>query len=138
MWSISILGGETQKLADVEDMFGRGSVSPDGSNIAYQRLRRAIGAREIWVMGSHGESPHRILTAENQTIFKGIAWSPTGNRLAFTTYMRDKGDHTEIMVQSCNLGGADKTTILQDNHLSAFTCLVGTIHLFIAKYEVGA
>jgi len=122
VWSIPILGGEAQKLAEVEDMFGGGSVSPDGSNIAYQRLRRAIGAREIWVMGSRGESPHKILTAESQAIFKGIAWSPTGSRLAFATYRRDKGgDHTEIMVQSCNLGGADKTTILQDNHLNAFT-----------------
>src|SRR6266403_2213760 len=74
VWSIPILGGEAQKLAEVEDMFGGGSVSPDGSNIAYQRLRRAIGAREIWVMGSHGESPHKILTAESQAIFKGIAW----------------------------------------------------------------
>jgi len=138
VWSIPILGGEAQKLADVEDMFGRGSVSPDGSNIAYQRLRRAIGAREIWVMGSHGESPHRILTAENQTIFKGIAWSPTGNRLAFTTYMRDKGDHTEIMVQSCNLRGADKTTILQDNHLSAFTWLSSGRFIYSRNTEVGA
>jgi serine/threonine protein kinase len=138
LWSIPILGGEAQKLADVEDMFGRGSVSPDGSHIAYQRLRRAIGAREIWVMGSHGDSPHRILTAENQTIFKGIAWSPTGNRLAFTTYMRDKGNHTEIIVQSCNLGGADKTTILQDNHLSAFTWLSSGRFIYSRNTEVGS
>jgi Tol biopolymer transport system component len=138
MWSIPILGGEARKLADVEDMFGRGSVSPDGSNIAYQKLRRAIGAREIWVMGSHGESPHRILTAENQTIFKGIAWSPTGNRLAFTTYRRDKGDHTEIMVQSCNLVGADKTTTLQDNHLSAFAWLSSGRFIYSRNTEVGA
>jgi serine/threonine protein kinase/Tol biopolymer transport system component len=139
VWSIPILGGEAQKLAEVEDMFGGGSVSPDGSNIAYQRLRRAIGAREIWVMGSHGESPHKILTAENQAIFKGIAWSPTGSRLAFTTYRRDKGgDHTEIMVQSCNLGGADKTAILQDNHLNAFTWLSSGRFVYSRNTEVAS
>jgi serine/threonine protein kinase/Tol biopolymer transport system component len=138
VWLILILGGEARKLAEVEDMFGGGSVSPDGSNIAYQRLRRAIGAREIWVMGSHGESPHKILTAENQTIFKSIAWSPTGSRLAFTTYRRDKGNHTEIMVQSCNLGGADKTTILQDNHLSAFTWLSSGRFVYSRNTEVGS
>ncbi len=138
VWSILILGGKAQKLAEVEDMFGGGSVSPDGSNIAYQRLRRAIGAREIWVMGSHGESPHMILTAENQTIFKGIAWSPTGSRLAFTTYKRDKGNHTEIIVQSCNLGGADKTTILQDNHLSAFTWPSSGRFVYSRNTEVGS
>ena len=139
VWSIPILGGEAQKLAEVEDMFGGGSLSPDGSNIAYQRLRRAIGAREIWGMGSHGESPHKILTAENEAIFKGIAWSPTGSRLAFTTYSRDKGgDHTEIIVQSCNLDGADKTTILQDNHLSAFTWLSSGRFVYSRNSEVGS
>src|SRR4029077_9770457 len=125
--------------AEVEDMFGGGSVSPDGSNIAYQRLRRAIGAREIWVMGSHGESPHKILTAENQAIFKGIAWSPTGSRLAFATYSRDKGgDHTEVKVQSCNLGGADKTTILQENNLNAFTWLLSGRFVYSRNTEVAS
>jgi len=139
VWSIPTLGGGAQKLAEVEDMFGGGSVSPDGSNIAYQRVRRAIGAREIWVMGSQGESPHKILTAENQHIFKGIAWSPTGSRLAFATYGRDKaGDHTEVMVQSCNLGGADKTTILLDNHLSAFTWLSSGRFVYSRNTEVGS
>ena len=139
VWSIPILGGEAQKLAEVEDMLGGGSVSPDGSNIAYQRLRRAIGAREIWVMGSHGESPHKILTAENQAIFKGIAWSQTGSRLAFATYRRDKGgDHTEVMVQSCNLGGADKTTILQENNLNAFTWLSSGRFVYSRNTEVAS
>jgi serine/threonine-protein kinase len=76
LWLIPILGGEAQKLAEVEDMFGGGVVSPNGSNIAYQRVRRSDGAREIWVMGSNGESPHKILTAESQTTFQAIAWSP--------------------------------------------------------------
>jgi serine/threonine protein kinase len=137
VWSIPILGGEAQKLAEVEDMYGGGTVSPDGSNIAYQRVRSVIGAREIWVMGSRGESPHKILTAENQAVFNGIAWSPTGNRLAFR-YMRDNGDHTEIMVQSCDLGGADKTTILQDNRLSAFTWLSSGRFIYSRNSEVGA
>jgi len=139
VWSIPILGGEAQKLAEVEDMFGGGRVSPDGSKIAYQRLRGAIGAREIWVIGSPGESPHKILTAENQAIFKGIAWSPTGSRLAFTTYRRAKGsDHTEIMVQSCNLGGADKTTILQDNLLNAFVWLSSGRFVYSRNTEVAS
>jgi len=137
LWSIPILGGEAQKLAEVEDMYGGGTVSPDGSNIAYQRLRSVIGAREIWVMGSRGESPHKMLTAENQALFKGIAWSPKGNRLAFQ-YMSEKGDRGEIMVQSCDLDGADKTTILRDNHLSAFTWLSSGRFIYSRNTEVGA
>jgi len=137
LWAIPTQGGEAQKLAEIEDMYGGGAVSPDGSNIAYERLRSAIGAREIWVMGSHGESPHKILTAENQAIIKGLAWSPTGNRLAYL-YRRDKRNHTEIMVQSCDLRGADVTTILLDNHLSAFIWISSGRFIYSRNTEVGS
>ena len=137
VWSIPILEGEAKKLAEVEDILGGGSVSHDGSHIAFERLRGAIGAREIWVMGPNGESPHKILTAEKQGAFKGIAWSPRGNRLAFR-YMRQRGDHAEVMVQSCDLSGADKVTILQDNHLSAFTWLSSGRFIYSRNTEVGS
>jgi len=120
LWAIPVREGQAQKLAEVDDMLGGGVVSPDGSKIAFQRLRSASEAREIWVMGSHGESPKKILTAENQASIIAIAWSPTGNRLAYL-YRRDQGDRLEIMVQSCDLTGAGITTILLDGHLRAFT-----------------
>ena len=100
-------------------MSGRARISPDGSNIAYARLRSAFGAREIWLMGPHGESPHKIRTAENQSTFRDIAWSPAGNRIAYS-YAREGGDNRDVSVQSCDLSGANKTTILQDNKLNAF------------------
>jgi serine/threonine protein kinase len=119
VWSIPTTGGEIQKLAEVEDMFGGATLSPDGLKVAYERLRASIGAREIWIMGANGESPHKIFTAENRATIIGIAWSPTGNRIAYL-YRRVTGDHTQIMVESCDLGGAARTTVLLDNHLSAF------------------
>jgi hypothetical protein len=137
IWSIPILGGEAQKLAEVEDMLGGGAVSPDGSNIAYQRLRSIGGAREIWVMGSHGESPHKILTAENEATILGIAWSAAGNRLAYR-YRRNKGDRTDIMVQSCDLNGGDRTTILLDNHLTAFTWTLSGRFIYSRNSENGS
>jgi serine/threonine protein kinase/Tol biopolymer transport system component len=137
VWSIPILGGEAQKLAEVEDMSGGGKVSPDGFNIAFERRRSAIGAREIWVMGSHGESPHQIVTAENLATIKDIAWSPTGKRLAYR-YRRDKGDRIEIMVQSCDLSGRDITTILLDNHLSTFTWTLLGRFIYSRNSEVGS
>ena len=59
IWSIPVQGGDAAKIAEVDDMFGGGAVSPDGQNIAYERLQTAVGGREIWVMGLHGESPTR-------------------------------------------------------------------------------
>jgi eukaryotic-like serine/threonine-protein kinase len=137
VWSIPILGGEVQKLAEVEDMFGGGRVSPDGSQIAYQRLRSAVGAREIWLMGSHGDSPHKILTAENRATFRGITWSPTGKRIAYS-YARWQGDHVDMSVQSCGLSGANKTMILRDNHLSSFTWISSGRLIYSRNTEVGS
>ena len=56
LWSVSILGGAPQELA--EDAGWRARVSADGSYIAYGRIPGAFEAREICLMGAHGESPH--------------------------------------------------------------------------------
>jgi Tol biopolymer transport system component len=137
VWSIPITGGEIQKLAEVEDMFGGATLSPDGSQIAYQRLRSAIGAREIWLMGSHGDSRHKIVTAENRATIGGIVWSPTGERIAYS-YARWKSDHVEMAIESCDLGGANKTMILQDNHLRAFIWISSGRFTYSRKTEVGS
>ena len=67
-------------------------------------------------MGAHGESPRKILAAEYQSTFWDITWSPAGNRIAYT-YARNRGDYTEFSVESCDLSGGHRTTIVQDNKL---------------------
>jgi serine/threonine protein kinase/Tol biopolymer transport system component len=118
VWSVPVRGAVAQRLADVEDMSGLPRISPDGSSIAYTRLRSTFGAREIWLMGPRGESPHKIQTSENQFTFMDIAWSPAGNRIAYI-YSREAGDRN-VSIQSCDLSGANKTTILRDNKLNTF------------------
>ncbi len=122
VWSVPIRAGEPEKLAEVEDMVDGGRVSPDGLHIAYTRLRSTVSAREIWLMGSHGESPHKVLTAEDRSAFENIAWSPTGNRIAYSV-AHEQGSQMEVSIQSCDLRGGNKTTILQDNALFDFTWL---------------
>jgi serine/threonine protein kinase/Tol biopolymer transport system component len=136
VWSISIVGGEAEKLAEVEDMFGGGMVSPDGSKIAYERLLSGGGAREIWVMGSLGDSPHKILTAKNQATIRDAVWSPTGNRLAYL-YVVQQGGREAVMIKSCNLSGTDSTTILEENHLSSFTWISSGRLIYSRNMEVG-
>ena len=116
LWSVPTRGGTPQKIAEIEDMVGAERISPDGSHIAYEKGRSALGAHEIWLMGSHGESPHRILTAENGYPFGPIAWSPAGKRIAYSIPL----PRGELLIQSCDLSGANQTTILQDNALFAF------------------
>ena len=137
IWSIPTAGGEAEKLAEVEDMLGGGRISPDGLHIAYQRLRSGIGAREIWVMGSRGESPRKIYTAESQATMNGIGWSPAGDRIAYG-YRRDKNNRTEIMVQSCDLNGGKITTIVRDNHLSDFMWMRSGRFIYSRNTEPGS
>ena len=121
LWSIAIRGNGIHKLAEVEGMVGPPRVSPDGSKIAYARTHVGaadIGAREIWLMGSFGESPHKIRTAEYQSWFGNIAWSPAGNRIAYS-YSRQRGHDTDVWIQSCDLSGANQITMLQENRLNS-------------------
>ncbi len=96
LWKVSIMGGSPQKvMEDATD----GAVSPDGSKIAF--LRGDAGAsREMWVMGTDGSNPHRIVDAAlpeaavtegresskqvgKEVLLSGVAWSPDGTRLAY-------------------------------------------------------
>jgi eukaryotic-like serine/threonine-protein kinase len=120
LWSVPILGGVPQELIEA-DHLGPGWVSPDGSNIAYPTVlgATAVGAytyawREIWVMGRHGESPHKVLTAgDNAGFWSGATWSPAGSRLAYVRVHRE-GTNTVTSVESCDVSGQSKATILSN------------------------
>jgi Tol biopolymer transport system component len=115
LWSVSTRGGATEKIAEVEDAVGAWKISPAGSHIVYGKRGSALGAHEIWLMGPRGEAPHRILTAGNESPFGAIVWSPSGKRIAYSRALLDGN----LLVQSCDLDGANRTTILRDNALSA-------------------
>ena len=76
LWSISLLGGDHRKLReDVEEAVA----SPDGSKILFTTKLES----EIWVMGSNGEEPAKILSGGAQDAFAGLAWFPDGKRILF-------------------------------------------------------
>jgi serine/threonine protein kinase/Tol biopolymer transport system component len=135
LWSVPIQGEGAQKLAEVENMVGGGRLSPDGSQIAYERFPRAVGAREIWLMGSHGESPHRIRTAQSQARFGDIAWSPAGNRIAYIYAQEQEDGRTDMSVRSCDLSGAGDATILHDDKLNAFAWIPSGRFIFSRSGE---
>jgi Tol biopolymer transport system component/predicted Ser/Thr protein kinase len=118
LWSVPILGGAPQEL--VEDSYALGKVSPDGSYVVFGKVPTTFGVGEIWLMGPHGESPHKILTAGEQSGFSGIRWSPASGRIAYQ-FIRREGDKRNVLVESCDLNGANKTTILTDDQMGDFS-----------------
>jgi Tol biopolymer transport system component/DNA-binding winged helix-turn-helix (wHTH) protein len=86
LWSISVFGGAPRQLAD--DASG-GSLSPDGSHIAFRRGSLTYDGRwgrEEWVMRSDGTDSMKVATARPDDSQVGApTWSPDGKRI---TYVR--------------------------------------------------
>ena len=127
LWSVPVLHGAPQEL--IGDVFGGSRISPVDSNIAFLRVpvflqnnigdRYTLGAREIWLMGPHGESPRRMIAADDLSGFERIAWSPSGDRIAYK-YWHQHGDTVGISIEAIDLNGKGKTTLLSDDTLEDF------------------
>jgi len=109
MWKVSIWDGSYRKLLD-QGLVWSASISPDGSKIAYQK------EREIWLMGSDGEEPHRILVLGADEFLGALAWSPRGHRLI---YDRARGEYgkNEAAIETCDLDGGHRTQVFSDPKL---------------------
>ena len=109
LWSVSVFGGSPRKLAD--DAWG-GSLSPDGSHIAFQR--RDFG-REEWVMRSDGTDQVRVAT-DKSSWAGSPRWSPDGNRIAYVR-MVETYNARESSVEVNEWRKASAQTLFSDNRL---------------------
>ena len=111
LWSISVLGGNARKVLDNAR---NGSVSPDGSQIAF--IRGDATNQEIWLASAQGEQQHKVMgqtgppgEQQSQTlgepgeIFGQLVWSPDGSRFAFTRYAYNPGFRDgDVALGICN------------------------------------
>jgi Tol biopolymer transport system component len=105
IWVTSVFGGAPRKLRSDS----RWPVaSPQGELIAFVGGQR----NEIWVMGANGENPHRILTAENE-VYSALAWSPTGQRLAYIKVGREAARSIETV----SLDGEQPSVVISGSQL---------------------
>jgi Tol biopolymer transport system component/DNA-binding winged helix-turn-helix (wHTH) protein len=79
LWEISVLGGGARKVVDEGS---QPAISPDGKQIAYL-AGRSLHQR-IWLAGIFGDRPRELL-GEDGDLFGTISWSPTAERIAYTT-----------------------------------------------------
>jgi Tol biopolymer transport system component len=86
------------------------AISPDGSRIAFVK-----DGKEGWLMGADGEEPHKILADDAQGL-EYIAWSPTGQRLAYVQFQGTLAK-PEVTIETCDLAGGARTVVLSDPRL---------------------
>jgi serine/threonine protein kinase/Tol biopolymer transport system component len=110
IWLTSVFGGAPRKLRS-ESTHPDASVSPDGSSIAF------LGGKghELWVMGPNGENPKKVAqTGENEQ-YCGLAWSPTGKRLA---YVREAANLSSAVMETVSLDGGSPRVVFADPQLA--------------------
>ncbi len=129
IWAVSTMGGPPRKLRD--DASG-GSVSPDGSQIAFTSGMGSLGDREVWLMGANGEDTRKLFSLDEDNGMPSpdftrmgpprVQWSPNGQRLAYLK-RHQTSDKFETTIESIDVKGGRASVILSDPLLSDFSWL---------------
>ncbi len=117
MWMVSVLG---QSARELREGAWSEEVSPDGTHIIFSpKAGPASEFHEIWVMGSQGDNPQKVLALGENERFVSTHWSPDGQRLAFIrgrdTY---RGTRQGVSIETCDLKGANGTVVVSDADLN--------------------
>lgn len=79
LWAISVFGGSPREVVQNGEA---GSVSPDGSYIAFHRLD---STQQEWVLRSDGTDAVMVAEDKNSYLLQP-KWSPDGNRIAYIKF----------------------------------------------------
>jgi len=126
-WTVSVLG---QSAHELREGAGGVAVSPDGTRIAFfPEPGGTTQDRELWVMGSQGDNPQRVLAlGEKEWINSdvNVFWSPDGQRLAYIKVERTP-EKEQTSIETCDLKGANRAVVVSeaDEALADFCWLPG-------------
>src|SRR5262252_8532511 len=90
----------------------------------------SLGGSEIWIMKPDGSQARKIYEADDKSLFRWITWSPDGERVA---YVRDRSvsGHHEVTIESRDLRGASRVTMLPSAKLGGFDSLTAGDQVFV-------
>jgi eukaryotic-like serine/threonine-protein kinase len=109
LWSVSVFGGAPRKMrTDVGEL----AVSPSNSSLAFI----SSDGHTIWVTGANGENPRKIVSAEPES-YTTIAWSPSGERIAYIEL--PTGSFVGGKIKTVSLKGGEPKLAIDDDRLSS-------------------
>ena len=114
MWTVSVLG---QAPHELREHACAGLVSPDGTQILFfPEPGPSFEVRELWLMGSQGDNPQKVLALEEPETFRSYTLSPDGRRLAFVKRRQTKwGIAQGVSIETCDLKGANRTVVVTNS-----------------------
>jgi serine/threonine protein kinase len=107
VWIIPVMGAP-HKLRD--DAFA-GSVSRDGSWVAFATKPGRVDYSEMWLMRPDGQQARKLWEADENTGFTGTEWSPDGRRLSYALTHHVDGV-VERTIESRDLTGGPATVAI--------------------------
>ncbi len=122
LWVASTKGDRGRKL---RTNVRHAVVSPEGSLIAFTSPE----GREIWIMGADGDSPRKIFATDGQP-FAALAWSPTGQRIAFIkpkSLGSALGTGSGGSIETVDLEGRDPSFVVAPPTLNATDSVATTL-----------
>jgi eukaryotic-like serine/threonine-protein kinase len=112
LYSVSIFGGSPRRL---QDDIWRSAVSPDGTAIAFIRARNP--RRDVWVMGSGGEQPRRLVQGDTGDTFWQVGWSPDSRRVVYGKSGGIAGVGAATSIECADRNGGASSVLVSDSLL---------------------
>jgi Tol biopolymer transport system component len=119
VWTASVVGQSARHLRDDAMAW---AVSPDGSRIAFTPAPGPYPVldflslsheKEIWIMGTQGENPQRVLAVGDSGSLGTIQWSPEGGRIAYSKTHQTL-NNVDVTLWTSDLKGGQPTLALSD------------------------
>ena len=115
IWAFSILGAQPPR--QIRQRAAGFEVSPDGKRIAFSPLGAPYLHWQVWVMGSQGDNPRKVVQIGENEWISSVHWSPDGQRLAYVKTERTS-DSFRNWIETCDLNGANRMTVVPDAGVS--------------------
>ncbi len=116
LWVVSVLTGTSRRLGEgVSEALWP---SPDGKLIAFLRSdAKDRPLKELWVMGSQGDSPRQVFSlAADDQIFR-VAWSPDSRWLAIIRIWSIGNPEQGIAIEVWDLAGQKRALLVSGSQL---------------------